>query len=107
MPKKITETCVADLSAFPPFLVKKHQACCTNNEAQACYDFAYRGLERIKDKVGAQLYYGKGCELGDISSCCIAGRLAKDKTKQAYWYNKGCDLKDLDSCLEVDRLPSK
>ena len=47
------------------------------------------------------------CELGDISSCRLAGRLAKDKTKQAYWYNKGCDLKDLDSCLEVDRLPGK
>ncbi len=104
-PAKVTEVCTAAVAMFPQPLAEAHEACCSNGNAQACYNFAYRGMERLRDKVGAALYYQRGCELGDISSCRMAGRMAKAEEDKQTWYNKGCDLKDLDSCLEVGRLP--
>jgi len=105
-PAKVTEVCTAEMNAFPPPLVQAHEACCSaNGDAQACYTFAYRGMERLRDKVGASLYYQRGCELSDISSCRMAGRMATSEDDKQTWYSKGCDLKDLDSCLEVGRLP--
>jgi len=49
------------------------------------------------------LYYGKACDLGDISGCRTDGKLAKNEEEKSKWYNKGCDLSDLDSGFEVDR----
>lgn len=104
-PARVTEVCTAAVAMFPRPLAEAHEACCSNGNAQACYNFAYRGMERLRDKVGAALYYQRGCELGDISSCRMAGRMAQNEADKQTWYNKGCDLKDMDSCLEVDRLP--
>jgi len=102
-PGKITELCSIDEGLYPPHLAKSHTLCCSEGDAKACYDFAWNGVERLGDKVGAVLYYGQACELGDISGCRMAGRIAKDEEVKSKWYNKGCDLSDLDSCLEVDR----
>jgi hypothetical protein len=105
MPAKITTVCEVEIDKFPKALQTLNQKCCSNNDAQACYNFAWRGLERIKDKHGAALYYAKSCELGDVSGCRFAAKLASDEKTRDEFYNKGCDLKDIDSCLEVDRLP--
>lgn len=104
-PKKVTQVCTADESQFPPPLAKDHQACCQKDDVQACYNFAWRALERLNDMKGAVLYYGRGCELGDASSCRTAGKIAKDETEQKKWFEKGCELKDLDSCLEIGKTP--
>ena len=103
MPKKLTQVCSADESLYPPQLAKAHQDCCNNNDAQACYNFAWRGVERLKDIKGAVLYYGKGCDLGDASSCRTAGQKAEDEEQKKMWFGKGCKLKDLDSCLEIGK----
>lgn len=103
MPKKITQVCSADETLYPAPLAKAHQACCTNDDAQACYNFAWRGVERLKDITGAVLYYGRGCDLGDVSSCRAAGQKAKTAQEKKAWFTKGCKLKDFDSCLEVGK----
>ena len=103
MPKKLTQVCSADESLYPAPLAKAHQACCTQDDAQACYNFAWRGVERLRDNVGAVLYYGRGCELGDASSCRAAGQKSSDKEQQHKWFEKGCKLKDFDSCLEIGK----
>lgn len=103
MPKKLTQVCSADESLYPKPLVKAHQACCTNNDAQACFTFAWQGVERLRDNVGAVLYYGRGCELGDASSCRAAGQKSSDKEEQQKWFESGCKLKDFDSCLEIGK----
>lgn len=102
---KLTSVCSADESLYPAPLASAHNACCNNDDADACYNFAWRGVERQKDTVGAVLYYGRSCDLGSASGCRTAGNLAESDEGKAEWFNKGCDLKDLDSCLEVDRLP--
>ncbi|WP_299789624.1 DUF3859 domain-containing protein [uncultured Shewanella sp.] len=102
-PGKISEVCAIDEGLYPPHLVKSHTLCCSEGDAKACYDFGWKGVERLGDKAGAVLYYAKACDLGDISGCRMAGKLAKDEEEKSKWYNKGCDLNDLDSCLEVDR----
>lgn len=103
MPKKLTQVCSADESLYPAPLAKAHQACCSQNDAQACYNFAWKGVERLRDNVGAVLYYGRGCELGDASSCRAAGQKTSDETEQHKWFEKGCKLKDFDSCLEIGK----
>ncbi|GEK11687.1 DUF3859 domain-containing protein [Pseudoalteromonas peptidolytica] len=104
MPKKVTQVCQVEIDKFPRALQQANTACCTNNDAQACYNFAWRGLERIRDKKGAALYYAKSCELGDISGCRQAAKMATTPEKRDAFYHKGCDLKDMDSCIEVNRL---
>jgi len=103
MPKKLTKVCSANESLYPAPLAKAHQTCCSQDDAQACYNFAWRGVERLKDKIGAVLYYGRGCELGDASSCRAAGQKATSESEQKKWFEKGCELKDLDSCLEIGK----
>lgn len=103
MPKKLTKVCSADQSLYPAALAKAHQACCEQDDAQACYNFAWQGVERLRDNVGAVLYYGRGCELGDASSCRAAGQKSSDKKEQHKWFEQGCKLKDLDSCLEIGK----
>lgn len=103
--EKLTAVCRADESLYPPRLAQDHKACCEDGDADACYNFAWRGVERQKDITGAILYYGRSCDLGSASGCRTAGNLAESKEEKEEWFNKGCDLKDLDSCLEVDRLP--
>ncbi|KAF7764448.1 hypothetical protein PCIT_b0452 [Pseudoalteromonas citrea] len=105
MPAKVTTVCQVESEKFPKALQKSNQKCCAENDAQACYNFAWRGLERIKDKHGAALYYAKSCELGDISGCRLAAKLASNEQTRNDFYHKGCDLKDMDSCIEVNRLP--
>lgn len=105
MPAKVTEVCVAEVEKFPPPLQKQHTACCSNGDAEACYTFAYRGLEYIKDKHGAQLYYAKSCELGNISGCRLAAKLATGEPQKNVYLNKACDLKDTMSCIDVNRMP--
>ena len=103
MPKKLTSVCSADESLYPAPLAKAHKACCTQDDAQACYNFAWRGVERLKDMKGAVLYYGRGCELGDASSCRTAGQKSTDDAEKHKWFEKGCKLKDFDSCLEIGK----
>lgn len=103
MPKKLTQVCSADESLYPAPLAKAHQACCTQNEAQACFTFAWKGVELLRDNVGAVLYYGRGCELGDASSCRAAGQKSSDDKAKHNWFEKGCKLKDFDSCLEIGK----
>lgn len=105
VPEKVTQVCKIETEKFPPFLQQANKECCVDNSAQACYNFAWRGLERLKDKHGAGLYYAKGCALGDISSCRLAAKMAKTEQERNKFHHKGCDLNDFDSCIEVDRLP--
>lgn len=105
-PAKITQACTLDESKYPPHLISEYQQCCMNENASACYQFAWKGVERFKDTVGAILYYGRACELGDISGCRRAGQMSEGDS-EAKWFNKGCDLRDFDSCFEIGRsLPN-
>ncbi|NRB24272.1 DUF3859 domain-containing protein [Shewanella sp.] len=105
-PAKITQVCTLDESKYPPHLISEYQQCCMNDNASACYQFAWKGVERFKDTVGAILYYGRACELGDISGCRRAGQMSEGDS-EAKWFNKGCDLRDFDSCFEIGRsLPN-
>ena len=101
MPAKVTQVCDAQVELFPKPLQDAHTACCENNDAQACYNFAWRGLERIRDKVGAQLYYAKSCDLGDVSGCRTAAKLADTKEQKIEFFKKGCDLDDFESCVDA------
>ncbi len=104
MPGKVTELCeVDDLDLFPQPVQEAHKSCCEDINANACYDFAWRGLERIKDKEGALLYYSESCELGYTSGCRAAAKISENKELQLYFYDLGCDLNDIDSCIEVGR----
>ncbi|WP_028111763.1 DUF3859 domain-containing protein [Ferrimonas kyonanensis] len=100
-PQKLTSVCSADESRYLSGLARDHNACCNNNDAHACFNFAWRGVERSGDTLGAALYYGRGCELGDPSACRFAGRLAKDHQQKQRWYSLGCELNDTDSCQKL------
>ncbi|WP_049791099.1 DUF3859 domain-containing protein [Shewanella violacea] len=102
-PAKITQVCALDEAKYPRHLVSQYQDCCMNDDASACYQFAWKAVERFKDTVGAILYYGRACEFGDLSGCRRAGQMSEGDS-EAKWYNKGCDLRDFDSCIEVDRI---
>lgn len=105
-PAKITQVCAIDETKYPQHLISQYQECCMHDDASACYQFAWKGVERFKDTAGAILYYGRACELGDISGCRRAGQMSEDDN-EAKWFNKGCDLRDFDSCIEVGRsLPN-
>ncbi|QPG57594.2 DUF3859 domain-containing protein [Shewanella eurypsychrophilus] len=105
-PAQITQVCVIDEAKYPRHLISQYQDCCMKDDASACYQFAWKGVERFKDTVGAILYYGRACDLGDISGCRRAGQMSEGDS-EAKWYNKGCDLRDFDSCIEVGRsLPN-
>ncbi len=103
MPAKITQVCHAQIELFPKQLQQAHSQCCDGGDGTACYTFAWRGLERIKDTKGAQLYYAKGCELGDISSCRTAAKMTTDEQEKLEFFNKACDLKDIESCIDAGR----
>ncbi|WP_176819285.1 DUF3859 domain-containing protein [Ferrimonas sediminum] len=100
-PQKLTSVCSADESRYLSGLARDHHACCNDNDAHACFNFAWRGVERSGDTLGAALYYGRGCELGDPSACRFAGRLAKDQQQKQHWYSLGCELNDADSCQKL------
>ncbi|NVD06299.1 DUF3859 domain-containing protein [Vibrio sp. JPW-9-11-11] len=103
MPAKVAQVCKAQVELFPQPLQEAHTACCESNDAQACYNFAWRGLERVRDKEGALLYYAKSCDLGDVSGCRTAAKFAKTEDQKLEFFNKGCDLKDFESCIDADR----
>ncbi len=103
MPAKITQVCHAQIELFPKQLQQAHSQCCDGGDGAACYTFAWRGLEYIKDTKGAQLYYAKGCELGDISSCRTAAKMTTDEQQKLDFFNKACDLEDIESCIDAGR----
>jgi len=104
-PAKVTEVCVAEVDKFPKPLQDAHTACCSNNDSDACYTFAWRGLEPLRDKSGALLYFAKSCEMGNISGCSTAAKITTSENQKTVYLNKACDLKDIMSCIDVGRMP--
>lgn len=102
-PAKVTKACSVEIDKFPKVLQDANAACCNSNEAEACYTFAWRGMEYLKDTLGAHLYYKRACQLGSVSGCLTAVKFTKDEKTTEQLYNKACDLKDAASCIEVGR----
>lgn len=103
-PAKVTEVCSVEIEKFPKTLQDANAECCNRDDAEACYTFAWRGMEHLKDTLGSYLYYKRACDLGSVSGCRMAVKFTQDEKTIEALHNKACDLDYMISCIEVGRI---